>query len=731
MPQKRRIKLSVLFISGLSVLLIALTIALSCVSLNSVSRLGEYAISVDKKNIKDTATLLFLEITNRTAEGYSLYFNNVSKLVSLLAHEARIESTRDYHDVDLQDRCNLGKFEDRNFYIDRSFEDRKAVLYWGRQNKLVQVEKKIDAVSAWFFPYVNALMELNSTYFYSIWIIYPDDNLYIADTYPFLNKKVELSFYEKIPTRKFLKTYFNEHISDYMHTSLPVWWKPYKGVNGEMFFSISCPIFDKNKKPSNAVVGIDLRMDKILGLMDTASMISEKKTEVSGEWKSFYKSMDGFTFILDKNADIILFPKDQLKDFQQVLGKMDISSLANSKNPNVRRLAKTMIASDNGVETVNLGGKNHIIAYSTIDSTGWILGFVTHENALMSSVYQTSRKMKKTEKDMSIRFVIIAFLFLVATILIIVIFFRHFLFQPMKKISREIRKMGEGNFDINLKEEGAVEIAELSTTFNYLGKELREYMENLKQEVAARQAVETEIEIAGKMQNTILPKPEIFADNKEFELYSKLVAAKDVSGDFFDFFSLDEDRIAFVIADVSGKGLQAAFFMAMSKILIKNLAIKYVSDPAKVLGFVNSSLCMDNNAQMFVTVFLVFYNTKTGEVLSANGGHHSAILLKADGTYSEFGMCENTALGIYPDSTYTLTKRVMAPKDTIVLYTDGIIEAISPDNIEFGERRLLDVLQKNRKSSLTNICEEITQNVIAFEKGSRFDDITIITLRRL
>ena len=737
MKTKPKLKLSIIFIASLSLIILVLITSLSFISMNSLYHLGKYAVSVDKKNIKDTATFLFLEITNRTAEEYSTYFNDVKKSVAMLSKRTNQMLSRFSHEEvlkinkdTLHSNIKLAKFKNNNFYINnKSFANTKAfVLYWGSQQNLPETEKTLTAIASWFFPYAEALVHLNRKYFFHIWLISPEDNFYMFDPLTFPEEEREL--YKKVKNREYVKKYFDDFVKENENINTPTWGKPYKGIRDILKISVTSPVRDKTNQDLKAIVGVDINFGRILKAMNNASMISDTNVADSKEWKKIYNKMDAFTFIIDKDANIIFFPEEKMDEFQIDHMKRDKTNLKDSTKNEVRQLADIMTSKSNGVQTVNLKGTKHIVAYSKIHSTNWVLGFVTSENALMTSAQKTIVKMKQAGETLKFRFLIVSILFLVITILVVTLFFKYLLFNPLLEIRQKIKKFGKGNFDIKLKERKTVEISELSTTFNYLGKELQDYIRNLKKETAARQSIETEVKIAAEMQQMILPNHSQYANRKEFELHSKLVAAKDVSGDFYDYFYIDNDRIAFLIADVAGKGLRAAFFMAMSKVLLKSQSSKIKNNPAKVLEEVNSILSSENKASMFVTVFLCFYNIKTGELLYANGGHHETILLNNRGEISTFGVSNELALGFFQDAKYTLHKKTINKGDSLFLYTDGIIEAFSPKGEQYGEERLFDILKENSHSSLDQLSNTVVNDVTMFEKDMRFDDITLIIFKR-
>ena len=389
-----------------------------------------------------------------------------------------------------------------------------------------------------------------------------------------------------------------------------------------------------------------------------------------------------------------------------------------------------MIKNSSGIESVNIKGENHIVAYSNMLSPDWILALVIPEKTLIYSNREIKEKMKATENKMTKHFILLAIIFVLVSIPFMVLFFRFYFLNPLTNIRMGIRKIRKGDFNLQLKENGAAELADLSSAFNYLGFKLNDYIKNLKNEIKARQAVETEIEIAADMQRQILTKTKIRYKKRDFDLFAQLDAAKNVSGDFYDYFYLDDNRLALLIADVSGKGLKAAFFMAMSKVLLKSNSYKYPDNPALVLEESNRSLCLDNEAQMFVTVFLAFYNFKTGELIYANGGHHDAIIVSSTGEYEQFGILKNMALGYTPDLKYNLGRKKLKKEDLLVLFTDGVTEAISPEKEEYGLKRLEQVLVNNKNLTIEQVCNTVVKDVKAFEQGSQFDDITLLTLKK-
>jgi len=309
----------------------------------------------------------------------------------------------------------------------------------------------------------------------------------------------------------------------------------------------------------------------------------------------------------------------------------------------------------------------------------------------------------------------------------------HSIAAPIQKLCREVRKMGQGDFKLKLPEKGSGEIFELSRAFNRLAAELEEYMDNLKKEINSRQAIETEIAITRQIQEALLPHTfPPFPDRSEFQLYASLIPAKEVSGDFYDFFFTDENTLALVIADVSGKGLPASLFMAVSRTLLRNLCLNAnLKSPSEILRRANNYLCESNDTCMFVTAFLAFYNIKTGRITYSNAGHNEIVSWKNEDQAKLFGAFANPPLGVLEECVFTEESYDTDIGETLVFYTDGITEAIDPEKNLFGTERFISLLTGNKPGTpLHEIVENLNEELDRFQAGNRFDDVTIMLFRR-
>lgn len=279
---------------------------------------------------------------------------------------------------------------------------------------------------------------------------------------------------------------------------------------------------------------------------------------------------------------------------------------------------------------------------------------------------------------------------------------------------------------------GAFDFVTKPIDFQDLRVTIERTLEHLKlwrEAVASRDklvALQNELRVAHEMQQSILPK--IFPDKPEYQVFGNMEPARQVGGDFFDIINLENDCVGLAIADVSDKGVPAALFMMSSRTLMKGAAIGR-SNPAEVLSEVNNLLQEDNDAAMFVTVFYAEYNPANGSLSYANGGHNPPIVVHADGSSTVLPQTNGIALGIMPDVEYEQNSVTLSPGDALVLYTDGVTEAMNAQNEEFEMERLLTVLSGMSSQDVREINQAVFQAVQTFAGDMpQFDDMTCMTL---
>jgi sigma-B regulation protein RsbU (phosphoserine phosphatase) len=288
--------------------------------------------------------------------------------------------------------------------------------------------------------------------------------------------------------------------------------------------------------------------------------------------------------------------------------------------------------------------------------------------------------------------------------------------------------MNRGAFDFLTK---PMNFEDLEITLQKTLEQVRQLKDAVKDKKTLT-SIQRDLDIASRIQLSILPSAQNpFPDKKELSLAANMIAAKNVGGDFYDFFMIDENRLGFAIADVSGKGIPAALFMAVSRTTLKATALQGAS-AGEVLGVVNDLLCAENVSTLFVTVIYGILNIKTGEVEYANGGHNLPYILRNNGQIELIPKSGGMGLAIMEEMPFQTCKTTLMPGDSFFLYTDGVPEAMNIAGELYGDERLLSVLQAQNKPGME--LNALVQGVIADVRqhagpAEQSDDITILTLR--
>lgn len=277
------------------------------------------------------------------------------------------------------------------------------------------------------------------------------------------------------------------------------------------------------------------------------------------------------------------------------------------------------------------------------------------------------------------------------------------------------------------------ELQTLSETFCNMAKDIKTYMANLAQVTAERERVATELNVAKQIQASMLPCIfPAFPNRTEFDIYATMNPAKEVGGDFYDFFLIGEDKIALVMADVSGKGVPAALFMMISKALIKNLALTNLQVD-EIFEQANNQLNENNDTFMFVTAFLGIVDLKTGNMSYVNAGHNPPLLRKSNGKFEWLEVKKNCILAVLPDAKFAKQTIQMNKGDMLFAYTDGVTEAIDLDLGFYTETRLEQSLNNIQACDDKNISEIVTiirDSIDDFAQGAeQADDITILLFK--
>jgi len=356
--------------------------------------------------------------------------------------------------------------------------------------------------------------------------------------------------------------------------------------------------------------------------------------------------------------------------------------------------------------------------FSRYMDNGWFISVQIPENEIFAEM-----------ELQNIRFILLTTISLILMLTLAFLLIAKFINTPIKQLTAGVSQLALGNLDTKIEISSMDELGLLAKVFNNMTGNLKKSIEENVREHSEKERISTELSVAATIQNSMLPRVfPPFPQKKEFDLYASMVPAKEVGGDFYDFFLVDNDNLAVVVADVSGKGVGAALFMVIAKTLIdSNSSCK---SPKQVFEIVNKKLIDNNETGIFVTAFMGFYNIPTGRFIYASAGHNPP-LIKRKNKYFEFLEIEPCfVLAWMEDAQYTEHEITLESGDVIYLYTDGVTEAMNQQGELFSEQRLAEILNKNRDVSPKKLLRAVKTEIDNFCDGAKqTDDITMLALQ--
>ena len=313
-------------------------------------------------------------------------------------------------------------------------------------------------------------------------------------------------------------------------------------------------------------------------------------------------------------------------------------------------------------------------------------------------------------------------------------FLKGQIINPLEKIVNESKRFAKENTKIDGEDLEKVskitEIIDLGSSVQIMEEDVIRYMKNLTEITAEKERIGTELSLATNIQMDMLPNSfPAFPQIQEFDIFASMDPAKEVGGDFYDFFLIDEEHVALVVADVAGKGVPAALFMMMTKIMINNYAMMGIS-PKEVLERVNDSICKNNKNDMFVTVWFGILTFATGHVVASNAGHECPAIKRAGGGYEIMQDPHNLVIGAMEGMPYGEYEFDLGKGDSLFVYSDGVPDAINSLEEQFQRERMLEVLNQNVDAAPETLIENMKAAIDKFVgEADQFDDITMLAIR--
>ncbi|MBO5551601.1 MAG: SpoIIE family protein phosphatase [Lachnospiraceae bacterium] len=476
--------------------------------------------------------------------------------------------------------------------------------------------------------------------------------------------------------------------------------------------TISCSAPFTNAEGEFAgVVSMDILIDDLL-----QSIINLQSTDGS------------YVMLVEKDGDIIASPfmeKNQ-ETFENIL---------KNKDSEMGQVADKILSGVSGIAKTE---KGVYYSYAEIGMTDWTLVIYIPaesigdpvdkiEDTIQSGTDATLLSISRTIRGTILTLLIVIFI-IIAGVLIVSGKFSDRIIRPLIALRDDVMIISGGDLKHKAKIVDNDEVGDLATAFNDMSSSLTEYIDNLTKVTAEKERIGAELNVATQIQADMLPRkfPPFPDRTDEFDLYASMDPAKEVGGDFYDFFLIDDDHIGLVMADVSGKGVPAALFMVIAKTLIKNRALLGGS-PSEVLEYANDQLCEGNEAELFVTVWMAIIEISTGKGVAANAGHEHPVIKRRDGKFELSVYRHSPAVATMEGIPFKQHDFELYPGDSLFVYTDGVPEATNADNELYGTDRLLEALNSEPDADVKRRLEIVKASVDSFVgEAPQFDDLTML-----
>jgi sigma-B regulation protein RsbU (phosphoserine phosphatase) len=441
----------------------------------------------------------------------------------------------------------------------------------------------------------------------------------------------------------------------------------------------------------------------------------------------------GYAFLLNGEGQAVVTSKSSgplISENGTVIG----DDYLHSSDTGLWILAQRMVKKESGLLELQIADRAVYAAFYPLSALDWSVGVMVVLDEVLTPARRIERDILTLSKTaiaeidhtIFIIILIVAAIIMLAALITVIVAIRlsNSIASPIISLTKGAMTISGGDLNYRFDVQTGDEIEVLAKSFNRM-------IGDIQTITAEKQRINSELSVASDIQNDMLPRifPK-FSSHKLVSIFAKMEPAKEVGGDFFDFFYLDkaETKIVFVIADVSGKGVPAALFMVIAKTLIKQQVLQS-GDPANALEQVNKILCVDNPRCMFVTTLICTLDMLTGQMLYANAGHNPPLIARAGGPYQFMPLQKGIPPGLMEESRYKLSLTRLGSGDKLYLYTDGINEAMNKDGEQFGNERFLEEANKFRSLAPEEFDNAIRQQVALFADGAeQSDDITAVAI---
>ncbi len=480
---------------------------------------------------------------------------------------------------------------------------------------------------------------------------------------------------------------------------IPYWSEPYYSETdvNVLMATYSFPFYRQNEggREFAGIVAVDITLDRLTEMVSGVQIFET-----------------GYAFMVSRNGVALAHPAPD-----HILNESLFSSAEDWDAPMLREIGRDLIAGKTNFRRYDRGDNVHLYMYHTsLPTSRWSIGVVYPEREMYGLLQQMNTLM----------------IILVVGGLLILAFLTirniNKIAEPLAHFAESAHLIADGDFNVPLPPVHTKdEMQELQQAFSHMQTQLADYIESLKETTSAKEKIESELRIAHEIQMAMIPHSfPPFPDLPQIDLFATLKSAREVGGDLYDFFLSGKDRFIFAIGDVSGKGVPASLFMAVTRTLLRSIAEKEQSAREIILRL-NKALSANNHSCMFVTFFLGILDLNTGTVNYVNAGHNPPVMIKKSGDLITMKTIGSVPLGIFEESEYHEQQIQMEPGDMIYTYTDGVNEAENSRAQLFGDEKMLETLKENRnktpREQISGMTEAVNVHVAGYPQS---DDITML-----
>lgn len=511
----------------------------------------------------------------------------------------------------------------------------------------------------------------------------------------------------------------------------------YKGAVslGDMYITsaVHSYFYDFNEVVFACPVYVD---DELVAVVEASSQLGKIEKMLAERNVGKY----GFSVLIGRDGQLIC---SQRTEGELKLRDDPEEDIRNSVNPGLKQMIESGLNGENNVDIVEVDGEKYFAAHSPIKTFGGTQ-FSFAYVAEMTAPANTIRMIMKTStvfvllgienelNNHSLRLILALLIFMIAAIFLMSSIAKKRV-RPIQQMTGAVKELVSEDMDFEMKDvyRTGDEIEELAEAFGVMSGRLKEYVAEIVANTAEKEKMKAEMDAASQIQFKMLPSvdPDAQASNG-YELMAAMATAKAVGGDLYDFYFLDEDKLVLLIGDVSGKGITAALFMALSKQMIKSQILLHRGDIVEAMNEANRRLCEESADAMFVTVWIGVLTLSTGQLEFVNAGHMYAAVKRGDADFVLEEDNHGLLMGALDFATYSLNTTTLQKGDILYLYTDGVTEAHNRSDELFGDDRLLAALNENKDASPKELDRIVRERIEEFCDGAeQYDDITTLCIR--